>query len=130
MIFIHLFHISGSGMDLLIYQSFSDKSTIYLRIVFFATFMQLVFVLYVFNYTASSFSSATNNSRKYLYSFLCRNKTSIKTRLKISSFIEKLSGPVIGFYCFKIFAFTNYEFYRYLAFVSINFFLIYGLIKY
>jgi hypothetical protein len=42
----------------------------------------------------------------------------VQLRLKITSFIEKLCGPVIGYYCYNLFAFTNYEFYEYVSFFS------------
>jgi hypothetical protein len=38
-----------------------------------------------------------------------------KLRLKISGFIEKLAGPSIGFYCYDLFAFNSYNFYRFIS---------------
>jgi hypothetical protein len=52
----------------------------------------------------------------------------LQHRLKISAFIEKLCGPVIGYYCYDLFAFTNYEFYAFVAFVFFNYILLNGLI--
>ena len=53
---------------------------------------------------------------------------SIKQRLKLLSFIEKLSGREIGFYCYDLFPMNNYEFYQYLYICGSNYFLFLSLI--
>jgi hypothetical protein len=83
---------------------------------------------YVFIYFCSSVSSSAHNLRPELYSFLIRNKSTVKEKLKISAFIEKLSGPIIGFYCYKFFPFTSYKFAEFIAFVSGNYILLNNLI--
>ncbi len=77
----------------------------------------------------SSVSTAVHEPTPDLYKFLVKNKCILKHELKITAFIEKLDGPIIGFYYYNLFAFTTYELYEYLAFVSSNYFLLNGLIK-
>ena len=45
-------------------------------------------------------------------------------RIKLLSFIEKLSGREIGFYCYDLFPMNNYEFYQYLYIAGCNYFLL------
>ncbi len=75
---------------------------------------------FIANYISSSLSSSAHDFTSDLYSFLFSSRLNIavQLRLKITSFIEKLCGPVIGYYCYNLFAFTNYEFYEYVSFFS------------
>jgi hypothetical protein len=49
-----------------------------------------------------------------MYKFLNEKQISIERKLKIDAFIEKMSGPVIGFYGLDFFPFNSYELYRYM----------------
>ena len=51
----------------------------------------------------------------------------IQQRLKLCSFMEKLSGRQIGFYCYDLFPLNSYEFFQYLCRAGSNFLLIIGL---
>lgn len=97
--------------------------------IFFGFFLsQLVFALYLYTYIASSLSAAAHDFPSYLHSFIVRNRSNIRNKLKISAFIEKLYETTIGIYCYNLFAFTTFEFYEYLAFISGNYFLLNGLL--
>ena len=50
-------------------------------------------------------------------------------RWKLLSFIEKLSGPPIGFYCYDLFPMNNYEFYQYVCIAGSNYILIMGFFR-
>ena len=59
-----------------------------------------------------------------MYSLLAMSKLSLNGRLIIQNFIEKLSGPVIGFYCYDMFAVETYQFYDFVMGWISNYFLI------
>ena len=50
-----------------------------------------------------------------------------KQRLKLMSFMEKLSGPQIGFYCYDLFAMNSNGFYEYITIYVSNYLLIISL---
>ena len=71
----------------------------------------------------------TKNAHKpypLLHSFISRRQTRIPLRLKfkISQFIDRLSGPDIGFYCYDLFPINNYEFYQYITMTMQNYLLL------
>jgi len=81
-------------------------------------------VIFIVNYISSSLSSAAHDFTADLYTFLASKTTLVQHKLKICAFIEKLCGPVIGYYCYDLFAFNNYEFYEFVSFVFCNYFLL------
>ena len=81
-------------------------------------------------YLTASVRKSAHNSHAIMYSFLAQRRVSIRLKLKILSFIEKLSGPDIGFYCYNFFPINNYEFYQYITNWIISYLLIYNLIEY
>ncbi len=99
-----------------------SSQCIFAPILFFVS-NKFIFILFSFQYMSSSLSSAAHNITSNLYTFLFRNRVSIVYKLKICAFIEKLDGPIIGYYCYDLFAFTNYELYQYIAFFSSNYIL-------
>ncbi len=70
-------------------------------------------LVFIANYISSSLSSSAHDFISHLYAFLSNKRFSVQHRLKISAFVEKLCGPVIGYYFYDLFPFTNYEFYEY-----------------
>jgi hypothetical protein len=116
-------------LNILLYFTISEVNP-YLRIFYGLLVFNSSYIVFIANYISSSLSSSAHDFTSDLYSFLF-NKTIIipvQHRLKICEFIEKLYGPVIGYYCYNFFAFTNYEFYEYVSIVSCNYFLMNSLI--
>jgi hypothetical protein len=116
-------------LNILIYFTLSEVN-IYLRIFYGLLVFNSSYIVFIANYISSSLSSSAHDFTSDLYAFLS-NKTIIipvQHRLKICTFIEKLCGPVIGYYCYDLFPFTNYEFYRYVLVVSCNYILMNSLI--
>ena len=85
--------------------------------------------LFILNYVLSSISSKAHSSYRLLNSLFVRKHLSLRLKLKILSLIEKLSGPVIGIYCYDLFPFTNYELYIFTVNCISNFILFYGLFE-
>jgi len=119
-----VYFTSAPGLALLLSLALNTTYSIYIRAAYYTLIVQIGFGLYLFNYIASSYSSSAHDFTSILYKFLTEKHISIFHKLKIYSFIEKLSGPVIGFYCFDFFPFTNFELYQYMAFVSISYILV------
>ncbi len=111
-------------VNILVYMTVSEVNYI-LRIFYALIAIVLSLTVLNTNYISSSLSSSAHDFTSDLYSFLFNTRISIAVqhRFKISSFIEKLCGPVIGYYCYDLFAFTNYEFYEFVSFVFCNYFL-------
>ena len=85
-----------------------------------------MFVLMVMNISCSQVCSRAHKPYATLFSiiFNLNIRMSLKQRLKLWSFVEKLSGPQIGFYCYDLFAMNSNRFYRYLCIYVSNYILI------
>ena len=78
------------------------------------------------------FASATKFAHRPQFAFYTlllspehnTNRMSLKARYKLMRFIERLSGPVIGFYCYDLFPLTTYEFTDYILDSMVSFLLI------
>ncbi len=105
--------------NIAVYLSVSETYTPFRLLYLFAlTIMSII--LFIANYMSSSLSSSAHDFISDLYTFLASKRTPVQHKLKILAFIEKLCGPVIGYYCYDLFPFTNSEFYEYVSFVSSN----------
>jgi hypothetical protein len=113
--------------NIAVYMSVSETDTLF-RLVYLFKLITISIILFIVNYISSSLSSSAHDFTSDLYTLLVSKRIAIQHKLKISAFIEKLCGPVIGYYCFDLFPFTNYEFYQYVSFVSSNYILLSGLI--
>ena len=74
-----------------------------------------IILIMIFNYTLSTIASHSHISYQNLNSVLCRKSLPLSLRLKVVALIEKLSGPVIGFYCYDLFPLTSYNIYLFYA---------------
>jgi hypothetical protein len=63
---------------------------------------------FIANYISSSLSSSAHDFTSDLYTFLTSKRIPVEHKLKICAFIEKLCGPVFGYHCYDLFAFTKY----------------------
>ena len=118
------------AVDILVYLSFQNELNIILRLLYISVALQMFSLFLAQNFTASSFTATAHKPIKHLYTFMANKKLSLKKKMKIYMFIQKLSGKPIGFYCFNLFAFNNYAFYQYISFVSVTYFLILDLMSF
>jgi hypothetical protein len=111
-------------VNIVVYITISEANY-FLRIFYALVAIVLSLIVFIANYISSSLSSSAHDFTSDLYSFLFNPRIiiSVQHRLKICAFIEKLCGPVIGYYCYDLFPFTNYEFYEFVSFVFSNYFL-------
>ena len=64
---------------------------------------------------SSQITTAAHKPRKVLYRKIAQKSLPLQQKLKISSFIEKLCGPDIGFNCLDFFPMNYFEFYLYIT---------------
>jgi len=70
-----------------------------------------IFVMTIPNYSMSMIPREIKSLYPKLNSLIVRGRLHLRVKLKICSLTERISGSVIGLYCFDFFPFTNYEFY-------------------
>ena len=68
---------------------------------------------FVVNLACANISRSAKSPRVYLYKCFTRKHLSVKQKLRIINFIERLCGPDIGLYCYDLFPMNNLEFYKY-----------------
>ena len=70
----------------------------------------IMFVFSVFvNYLVLSIARQSHQSYNNLNSIQCRKVLPLRHKFKVMDLIERLSGPVIGFYCFDLFPVTSFK---------------------
>jgi len=86
-----------------------------------------IIMLFLVNYSLYLVPKQAHWPYNKLNSIIERKPLPIILKLKVLGLIEKLSGPVIGIYCFDLFPYTNHEFYLYIGNCFQNFLLLNGL---
>ncbi len=124
-----VYFLTPPSLNVVVYYTLTEVN-IYLRIFYGFLVYNFFYTTFVANYICSSLSSSAHDFTSGLYAFLSNKRIIIPVqhRLKISAFVEKLCGPVIGFYCYDFFPFTNYEFYQYFSITFCAYFLMSNLI--
>ena len=117
-------------MNILFFLGFNQGIHPIIRLIYVSVAVQIVLAIFILNFVASSFSATAHKSLDIMYKYLIKGNLSSDSRLKINSFIEKLMGNTIGFYCFDLFALDNYRFYQYISSFVCTYFLIYEFIDF
>jgi len=123
-----IYYLAKPTLNLILYLTHGRDSSTILRIAAMIAFSFLISLIYSVNYFSTAVTKAAHKSYQLFFQFLIKRRLNIRDRLKILAFIEKLSGPNIGFYCYDLFPMNNYEFYQYIANWFSNYFLIIGLV--
>ena len=110
------------GIILLIYEK-----NVFLRISMAFVIIFLIINFFVVSYLLSSIGSNAHNSYHFLNSLIARKRMSLRLKFKTLSLIERLSGPLIGIYCYDLFPFTNEEIYLFIVNCVSNFTLLIGI---
>ena len=66
-------------------------------------------------------NKGAHKSYPVLFSHLTQRYMPLWLRIKLMAFIERKSGPDIGFYCYDLFPMINYEFYQYIYICGQNY---------
>jgi len=125
-----LYYLVTPGFQIALYVIHHKESEIFARI--FASFGVIICfsAVIAMNVMSAWISKSAHKPYPLLYSFLARKqpKISLRFRLKIMSFIDYLSGPEIGIYCYDLFPMNNYEFYQYIYISGLNYILLMSLL--
>ena len=127
LIFI-LFYFAKIPLNGLLYISNDSNTNIYARIIMVVLLLVCVTVLFTVNLMSVSVSKWAHTSYKLMFGLLCITRMPLECRTKIERFIERLSGPGIGFYCLNMFVINNYVFFGYVMSWLSNYFLIVELV--
>ena len=121
------YYLIVPAIDIAIIYILNEHLVVIRNLVIFITFV-LTFNLFVFNYLLSTIGTEAHKCYSYMNTVFVKSGISFETRLKVSNLIERLSGPLIGIYCFDLFPFTNYEFYLFFVNCVSNFLLFFELL--
>ena len=118
------YYIATIVIQLMSYIAHEKSTTVYFRISIGTIVIFLVCLIFGVNLISANINRWSHRPINRLYSFVAMNKLNLKPQLKCQIFIERLSGPPIGYYCLNLFPMNNYEFYKYITFVAMNHILI------
>ena len=128
----HIIKIVKPCLNTLVYLSHAPGTTPIMQ--FFAT--AIIFVICLTNFIVfhlcSSITTCAHKPQNYLYKNLLSKKRGgipLIIQFKILRFIERLSGPEIGFYCYDLFPMTSYHFTDYVLDSIASYFLILKILK-
>jgi len=124
-----IYYITTPGFLICLYAMHHKDTKLYTRI-FFAFLVFVCFVSTVFmNIMSTWITKAAHKPQALVYKYQAKTpKIPTKCKLKIHSFIERLSGPSIGFYCYDLFPMDNWEFYQFLYISGSNYVLLMNLL--
>ena len=115
-------------VDLAIMYLLNETNILFRLIILIFVFVG-AFNVFVVNYLLCSVGREAHKSFPLIKSILTTKRIGLMTKLKVISLSERLSGPLIGFYCNDLFPFTNYEFYLFCVNCVSNFILFMGLFE-
>ena len=119
-------------LNIFIYLTHSPGSTPVMKLFALILSSLMVFILFNVSYLCSCVTTSAHSSQNSLYKHLMNRNNSklpILIKLKIMRFIERLSGPEIGFYCYNLFPMTSYNFTDYVLDSIASYFLILNLLR-
>ena len=98
--------------SLFVYLSHSPDSTAIMRHMTSFIVLLIVQLLFTINYLCALVTRSAHKPQFPLYNTILSRDQNIplRIRFKIMRFIERLSGPEIGFYCYDLFPMTSYYF--------------------
>ena len=128
MLFV-LYYFATPALEILIYLSHDKHTYIFARFAAVFIFVLVFGTVFMLNLMSTWITKEAHKSLPLLHSFMNATRLRNYQSLKVMAFIEKLSGPEIGFYCYNMFPMNNYEFYQYVSITVANYFLILGLVK-
>ena len=124
-----LYYILTLTSQLFLYIAQREDTSLILRIICQLLAIWNTFLILVRNITCNQICTRAHEAYPNLFSMLVNEniRMSFKQRLKLLSFMEKLSGPQIGFYCYDLFAMNSNGFYEYITIYVSNYLLIVSL---
>ena len=123
-----LYFLASPALMVLLANTHSKNTIVVAKFVSLFIFIIVFGVVIYLNISSSPVSSGARKPLKYLYRFMAENRLKRMERLKTMLFIERLSGPDIGFYCLDLFPMNSYEFTIYIINCMKSYLLIISLI--
>ena len=114
-----------------IYGSFHKKTAILAKIVTIPGAITGGIPYLIVTYFNKVVVEAAHKPYNLVFSYLCNTNSSklpLVKRLKLLSFVERLSGPEIGFYCYDLFPMNSCEFYEMIMLSATNYLLLISLL--
>ena len=121
---IILYFIATPGFEMVLFCVHDKRQTLIGKLFAASIFTSCFTAVFIMTMISARISKAAHKSYPLLFSYMIRNRIPLQRKLKILSFIEKLSGPDIGFYCYNLFPMNSYEFYQFLYICGCNYILI------
>ena len=125
MITFIIYYIATIGFQLLLYITHHKDSNIFGKIITGFIFFSCFWAVLSMNLMSTGVIRSAHKSYPKLYKMISKGiRMSFRQRWKLLSFIEKLSGSPIGFYCYDLFPMNSYEIYKYICIAGSNYILI------
>ena len=125
MITFIIYYIATIGFQLILFIFLHNDSNFWGKLITGFIFLSCFWAVLMMNFMSTGITRSAHKSYPKLYNMITKGiRIRFRQRWKILSFIEKLSGPPIGFYCYDLFPMNSYEFYQYLYIAGSNYFLI------
>ena len=121
------YYFSVIPIDLGLMTLIFERNLIYRLPIIFVAMVILVNLFYV-NYFLILVGREAHSCYPLLNSLVVTKSLNIMLKLKTMTLLEKLGGPLIGFYCLDLFPFDNYNFYLFIVNCVSNFMLFINLI--
>ncbi len=102
---LYSYYISIPLINVCIIAALYEEQIILLLILLWISILGIIVIFWT-NYCLSSIAEKSHSLYKPLNSVVVRNVLNLELKLKICSMIERISGPVIGLYCYDLFPFT------------------------
>ena len=124
-----IYYLLTLTSQLLLYIAQRKDTFLSISVVAHLVALGYMLVILIMNITCGQLRFLAHKSYPTLFAFMVNqnNRMSLKQNLKLRSFMEKLSGPQIGFYCYDLFAMNSNRFYHYLCIYITNYILIVNL---
>ena len=121
-----VFYIATVGCQLVIYLTHNPNSDLSVRIIMSICALCLCFTPFSVSMMCTWISKAAHKPYAIIFSYISSLKTviSLRQRLVVMGYIERLSGPAISYYCYDLFPMNSYELYRYFYIAGTNYILI------
>ena len=113
-------------IDFMLVYLIKEKNPLF-RFPSLVVILVIVSNIFIVHFFLTSISRSAHSSYVHINSLIATYNFSRKVKFKSLNLIERLSGPVIGVYCYDFFPFTNFEFYMFINNCVLNFILFIGL---
>ena len=110
-----IYYMSSPMLIFIFYYIMKEYKDIRIVIILSPVLILVYTVVFLINLFSSQIARTAKKPNNLMYGYLSRKSVRLYPKLKILSFIERLSGADIGYYCLDLFPMNNYEFYLYIT---------------